>query len=189
MKNTALLVIDVQESFVHRPFWASAVQHYLTPYLAAQNALIKGFEQLQLPIVRVFHENEVGAPNGPFSVGNPLIRPLAGLASFEAAHTVVKHKHSALVGTDLSQWLHSHAIEKLVVSGIRTEQCCETTTRHASDEGWEIDFALDATLTFTMQNLDGSELSIDAIVQRTASVLSGRFATIVSAQQALDRLA
>jgi nicotinamidase-related amidase len=188
MKNTALLVIDVQESFVHRPFWSSATQHYLPSYLRAQNELIEGFKELELPIVRVFHENSVGSSAGPFSPGNPLIRPLEGLVPFEAAFTVVKHKHSALVGTNLGDWLKTQSVERLVISGIRTEQCCETTARHASDEGWEIDFALDATLTFEMQNLDGSPLSIDAILQRTASVLSGRFATIVSSRQALERL-
>ena len=38
---------------------------------------------------------------------------------------------------DGSVWLRNHGIEELLVTGIRTEQCCETTTRHASDaDSW-----------------------------------------------------
>ena len=78
-------------------------------------------------------------------------------------------------------------VEEVVVSGIRTEQCCETTTRHASDEGFEVDFVPDATLTFDMQHLDGSPLPAADIVARTTAVLRGRFATICSVEQALAR--
>jgi nicotinamidase-related amidase len=75
----------------------------------------------------------------------------------------------------------------LIVSGIRTEQCCETTTRHASDLGYEVDYAIDATLTFDMLNSDGSPLSAHFIKQRTATVLAGRFATVVTVEHALER--
>lgn len=42
--------------------------------------------------------------------------------------------------------LTKHGIRRLVVSGIRTEQCCETTTWHASDLGWAVDYVGEATL-------------------------------------------
>uniref|UniRef100_UPI0013D5342D isochorismatase family protein n=2 Tax=Pseudomonadota TaxID=1224 RepID=UPI0013D5342D len=67
---------------------------------------------------------------------------------------VVFHKarHSALVGSGLDVWLTENGIRKLLVSGIRTEQCCETTTRHASDLGYTVDYVSEATLTFAMTN-------------------------------------
>jgi nicotinamidase-related amidase len=73
----------------------------------------------------------------------------------------------------------------LLVSGIRTEQCCETTTRHASDLGWTVDFVLEATLTFDMLQPDGQPLSAADIKARTATVLAGRFATVCTVTQAL----
>jgi nicotinamidase-related amidase len=73
------------------------------------------------------------------------------------------------------------------VSGIRTEQCCETTTRHASDVGFEVDYVLDATLTFAMIHADGTVFSASEIRQRTATVLEDRFATVVSVEDALER--
>ena len=115
------------------------------------------------------------------------MRPLEGLAAIQAAAQFHKGRHSALVGTGLSVWLREQGIGRLIVSGIRTEQCCETTTRHASDEGFEVDFVPEATLTFDMKYLDGSALRAADIVARTAAVLKDRFATICSVEQALER--
>jgi nicotinamidase-related amidase len=89
------------------------------------------------------------------------------------------------VGTGLDVWLTQQGVQKLIVSGIRTEQCCETTTRHASDLGWSVDYVTDATLTFDMQNADGSNLSAADIKIRTATVLDGRFARVCTVAQSL----
>lgn len=180
--NTALLVIDVQESFRHRPYWQD---DHLAPFLAHSNALIDGCVARGVPIVRIFHVEGDAA----FSLASGHVRPLDGLARFEAAAEFHKHRHSALVGTGLTVWLHQQRIHRLIVAGIRTEQCCETTTRHASDEGFEVDFVPDATLTFDMKHLDGSLLKSSDIVARTTAVLTDRFATICSVAQALDRAA
>ena len=99
----------------------------------------------------------------------------------------MKHRHSALVGTGLEVWLTENGIQRLIVSGIRTEQCCETTTRHASDLGWQVDYVTDATLTYDMQQPDGTPLSAAEIKARTATVLTGRFATLCTVDEALAR--
>ncbi len=62
--------------------------------------------------------------------------PLKGLVDFTSAATFTKHRHSALVGSGLDVWLTENGLGRLIVSGIRTEQCCETATRHASDRAW-----------------------------------------------------
>jgi len=49
-------------------------------------------------------------------------------------------------------------MRRLIVAGISTEQCCETTARHASDEGFEVDYVGEATLTFAMQAPAGASL-------------------------------
>ena len=74
----------------------------------------------------------------------------------------------------------------MIVAGIRTEQCCETATRHASDEGWKVDYVTEATLTFDMQTPAGAMPSAAAIRERTETVLTGRFATLCTAAQALE---
>src|SRR5213076_2673641 len=96
-------------------------------------------------------------------------------------------RHSALVGTGLPVWLHQQGIKRLIVAGIRTEQCCETTARHASDEGWAVDYVTEATLTFAMKTPAGGTLSAAQLRERTETVLAGRFATLCSVDEALAR--
>src|SRR5437016_4190285 len=134
--NTALLLIDIQESFRHRPYFRDDA---LPPFLARVNALIDGCAGRGVPILRIFHADSDDAAN-PFSLASGHVRALEGLARCDAAAEFVKSRHSALVGTGLPVWLRQHGIGRLIVAGIRTEQCCETTTRHASDEGFEVDF-------------------------------------------------
>ena len=184
--NTALLVIDVQESFRHRPYFDPLA---LPAYLAEQNALIDGSVARGIPVIRILHSDGPETADNPFALASGHVRAMNGLSGFDAAATFVKHRHSALVGTGLDVWLTEHGIRRLIVSGIRTEQCCETTTRHASDLGWQVDYVTDATLTFDMVQPDGSPLSAAEIKARTATVLQGRFCTLCSVDDALSRAA
>lgn len=184
--KSCLIVIDAQESFRHRPFFS---EQGLPAYLAAQNALIAGCVARGVPVVRVFHRDGPAVPANPFSAESGQVRPLAGLADFDAAATFTKSRHSALVGTGLSVWLTQQGIGRLIVSGIRTEQCCETTTRHASDLGWQVDFVTDATHTWDMVQPDGQPLAAADIKARTATVLQGRFATLCTVDEALAHCA
>ncbi len=182
--KSCLIVIDVQESFRHRPYFDAAA---LPRYLQAQNALIAAGLADRIPVVRVLHADEPDTPDNPFSHASGLVRPLEGLMAFDAALTVHKARHSALVGTGLDVWLVQHGIGRVVISGIRTEQCCETTARHASDLGWEVDFVTEATHTFDMPDTEGRLLTVEQIRHRTAAVLDGRFAQVCSVAEATAR--
>jgi len=125
MSDAALLVIDVQESFRHAPYWSD---EDVAPFAERLQALIDGAVARGMPVLQVFHT----APAGHFSLASGHVRTLEPVAVRPDA-VFHKGKHSALVGTGLDVWLTQHGIRRLLVSGIRTEQCCETTTRHASD--------------------------------------------------------
>jgi nicotinamidase-related amidase len=179
-----LIVIDVQESFRHRPYFS---EKQVNAYLEAQNALIAQAQQGGIPIVRVFHVEGPKLASNPFAIESGHIKPMQGLADFDAALTVTKTRHSALVGTGLDVWLTQQGIQEVIISGIRTEQCCETTARHASDLGWKVTYALDATHTFEMQLLDGSALTTTDIKARTAVVLHGRFARVCNVTEVFEQ--
>lgn len=178
-RSTALLVIDVQESFRQRPYFDD---REAPAFFERCSMLVDGFEAAGLPIVRVLHVE----PEGPFSKASGLVVPMGELR-FEPAMTFEKNVHSAMVGTGLHGWLTARGVSRLVVAGIRTEQCCETTTRNASDLGFEVDYATEATLTFPMRTAAGRDVSPDEIRERTELVLSDRFATIVTAADAVER--
>ncbi|WP_417685193.1 isochorismatase family protein [Roseibium sp.] len=179
--DTALIVIDVQESFRHRPYF---VEDGLAAYLERQQVLIDGAKAAGIPVVQIFHVED----SGPFSEASGNVRTMAPL-NFEPDAVFRKRRHSALVGSGLDFWLVSNGIRRLIISGIRTEQCCETTTRHASDLGYAVDFVLDATLTFPMTDASGRTWSAAEITERTQLVLAGRFARILAADEVLAELA
>jgi nicotinamidase-related amidase len=112
------------------------------------------------------------------------VKTIAGLSITPDA-IFHKHSHSALVGSGLDVWLVQQRIRRLIVSGIRSEQCCETTTRHASDSGYDVDYVTEATLTFPMTDRHGRVWSTKEIKERTELVLEGRFARIVTVEDAL----
>jgi nicotinamidase-related amidase len=176
--NTALVVIDVQESFRHRDYWSDVD----TPaFFDRQQALIDGAKAIGIPVVQILHVE----PDGVFSLASGHVRTLTPLVITPDV-TFHKHRHSALVGSDLPVWLTENGIRRLIVSGIRTEQCCETTTRHASDLGYEVDYVSEATLTFAMTDAHGHRWSAQDIKARTELVLADRFARIATVVQALD---
>jgi nicotinamidase-related amidase len=181
MNQTALLVVDAQESFRHRPYWSDADA---PDFVRRLQSLIDGCVGRNVPVVQIFHTEDTGA----FSMSGGYVTTLEPV---KANPDVVFYKryHSALAGTPLSAWLNQRGIRRLIVSGIRTEQCCETTARHAFDSGFEVDFVTDATLTFamtsprTVRTFAAAELK-----ERTELVLGGRFARIATVEEALAEL-
>jgi len=177
VSDTALIVVDAQESFRHRPYWSN---DDAPAFLDKLQALIDGTRARGIPVVQIFHVEDEGA----FSFASGHVKAITGL-SIAPDVTFHKRSHSALVGSGLDVWLVQHGIRRLVVSGIRTEQCCETTTRHASDMGYAVDFAMEATLTFAMTGSDGRRWAPAEIQARTRLVLEDRFARIVTVDEAL----
>ena len=175
--DTALLVIDVQESFRHRPYWSDSD---IPSFLERLQALIDGAKAREIPVVQVFHVEE----SGPFALESGYAVPFREL-SLKPDAVFYKRSHSALIGSGLDVWLVQHGIRRVIVTGIRTEQCCETTTRHASDSGYEVDYVTGATLTFPMTDRHGRTWPSDEIKARTELVLDGRFARIATVEEAL----
>lgn len=176
--KTALLIIDVQQSFLHAPYWRD------DDVPAFREKLLKLFYatgERGWPIVRILHEES----DAHFSAASGLVQPMAWLPD---AHDVAfrKHVHNAFTGTGLESWLRERGIGRVIVSGIRTEQCCETTARVASDLGFAVDYVTEATLTFPMVHArSGCRYDVQDIKQRTELVLDDRFARICTVEDIL----
>jgi nicotinamidase-related amidase len=182
----ALIVIDVQESFRQRPYWRA---EELPAFLANVQALIDLCRARNIPVLQVFHEERTDDASDPFSRASGFVRPMAEL-SLRPQAVFYKHVHSAMFaettdGISLEAWLRYRGVTELLITGIRTEQCCETTTRHASDLGFNVRYITDATLTFPMRTRSGREVSAAEIRERTELVLDGRFARIQSTAEVL----
>ena len=182
----ALIVIDVQESFRRRPYFRD---EELPRFLRNVQSLINRCAGRGIALVQVFHEEPGDDPGNPFTAASGYVRAMPEL-SLRADAVFHKQVHSAMFarnvdGTSLEAWLRERGIDELLITGIRTEQCCETTARHASDLGFQVRYVSDATLTFPMQTRCGRAVSAQEIREHTELVLDGRFARVVSTAGAL----
>jgi len=176
LEGAALLVIDVQDSFVQRPYWP---QRNNADFERNVARLIDAFRAGGRPVIFVLHSQ----PDGPFAKDGPHYKLMDFIERRPAEPLVHKTTRNCFTSTDLLPILLRSGVQRIVIAGIQTEQCCETTARVGADLGFAIDFVTEATLTFPIPKSDapGAEvLSTAEIVERTEYVLRGRFARIVT---------
>lgn len=191
--NRALLIIDLQRSFEERPNW-SAVSN---PGIVSRvHRLLDASRAAGDLVVWILH-SEPG--NGTvFDPARGLVTLLDGPTPRDGEPVITKTSINAFTTTNLQQTLTTRGIRELVICGLQTEQCCETTARVASDLGFDVTFVTDATATFPIPHRDAptgrsidqvladpATLSTDEIITRTEYALAGRFATVRS----IDELA
>lgn len=169
MAQSALLIIDVQNSFLHRSYWSETD---LPAFKQALTALIAGCRSRGVLLADIFHDDG----EWPFDLASGLVARQPFLTHTPDV-TVYKHVHNALTESGLQQWLQERQVEHVIISGLRTEQCCETTARVASDLGYRVTFVTEATLTFPMTH-NNRTLSSDELKFHTETVLIDRFAAI-----------
>ncbi|GAB3152036.1 hypothetical protein GCM10027290_42140 [Micromonospora sonneratiae] len=193
----ALVVIDVQESFRQQPIW-SAISN---PDLVTQvDRLVTAARDSGDLVVWVLHT--APGSNTPFDPTSGYVRLIDGLVPAEDEPVITKTSRNSFTTTNLQQLLTARGIRELVVCGIQTEQCCETTARVAADLGFDVTFVTDATATFPIphrdapQGLTPAEILADPrtlqttdIVTRTEYALAGRFATIRTVAELTSQLA
>ena len=181
--GTALIVIDVQEAFDH-PRWGTRNNPDADRNI---ESLVTAFSASGLPVVFVQHES--AKPWSLFHPESPGHRFKHYLRAATPDLLVTKTVHSSFHGTpDLDAWLTAAGARSVVIAGITTNHCCETTARVAGDLGYDVLFALDATHTFDRVAPDGRHVAADELARTTATNLHQEFATVVSTAQVLEGL-
>jgi nicotinamidase-related amidase len=191
--NRALLVLDVQESFRRRPLWEAVS----APDIAARAARLAAAARTAGDLVVWVLHAEPGSGTA-FDPGLGHVRLMDGLAPGPGEPVLTKTSRNAFTTTGLQRLLTARGVGEVVVCGIQTEQCCETTARLAADLGYRVTFVTDATATFPIEHRDAppgrtvaeiladpATLPADQVIARTEYALAGRFAAIA----ALDDLA
>ena len=182
--RTGLLVIDVQRAFDQ---WEAAGKHRNNPQAVVRIAdLLAAFRAAKAPIFHIRHEGtRAGSSFLPRGPGYP-VKDEAKERDGEPV--IVKRVNSAFIGTDLETRLRADGIARLVICGATTNHCVETTTRMAGNLGFDTRLVRDATWTFDRTGPDGDIHTAEAIHAMTLANLSGEFATIVTADQAIAAL-
>ncbi|MFL6201786.1 MAG: cysteine hydrolase family protein [Thermoanaerobaculia bacterium] len=181
IEQSALLVIDIQDSFKLGPRWE---RRNNPDFEKNVDRLLQSWRAAGLPVIFVLHTD----PDPGFERDSPLVKVMDFLSPREGEPVLLKDTRNAFTSTDLQKRLDAQGVRRVVITGISTEQCCETTTRVAADLGYDVDFVTEATATFPIALPDGGELSTDEVVRRTEAVLRNRFARIARVEELLLEL-
>jgi nicotinamidase-related amidase len=175
LSESALLVIDAQDSFKVGPRWE---QRSNRDFERNVDALIQLYRGAGLPVIFFLHTDSDAA----FSTDSPHFKLMDFIKRRDDEPLFVKSTRNCFTSTALGPLLMERDVRRIVIAGIQTEQCCETTTRVAADLGYAVDFVTEATMTFPIPNHDapGEVLGVDAIVERTEYALRRRFARIAT---------
>jgi nicotinamidase-related amidase len=177
VRRCALIVTDMVNYFATpggRAFLPAALA--VAPRIAL---LLDAFRSCGAPVVFTRHGHD-----GPDDLGmlgrfySDHIREgaqeselVAWLAPRPGEAVLRKRTYDSFVGTDLEGLLRRQAVDQVLVTGVLTHLCCETTARSAFVRGFEVYVAADATATTTERLHLGSLL---ALADGFAPILSAR---------------
>ncbi|WP_338888660.1 cysteine hydrolase family protein [Rhodococcus sovatensis] len=175
LRRPALVVVDVQAGFDDSEFWGPRDNPACESNI---EALVNFWRMNSWPIVFVQHDSDNAlSPLSPSSQGHAFKDVIEGAPDL----LVRKRVNSSFYGTpDLDAWLRAEGIGQIVICGITTNHCCETTARMAGNLGYDTYFAIDATHTFDRLAPDGTTVPAATLSSITATNLHGEFATVVS---------
>ncbi|MFH1264069.1 MAG: isochorismatase family cysteine hydrolase [Pseudomonadota bacterium] len=152
--QTALLVVDMQTFFLDpkSPTYTCGGMAILPNV----KKLITAFREAKRPVIYTRHVHhpdrlDVGIMgwwwDGMCVEGSPESEIDPGLAPLPNEKVVLKHRYSSFFDTDLGTVLRCLKIEDLVISGIMTNMCCESTARDAYSRDYRVFFPADGTGT------------------------------------------
>jgi len=151
-ERAALFVLDMQEYFL------AESSHAFIPsapaILPGVQALVSTFGAYQRPVIFTCHENTPDDARQMRRWWRDLITPgsrEAGLVKgFDATLGKVIHKtqYDAFYETELEAALLADGVSQVVITGVMTHLCCETTARSAFMRGFEVFFCVDGTATY-----------------------------------------
>lgn len=151
-EESALLVLDMQAYFL------DVHSHAFIPsapaILPGINRLIQGYTRLRLPIFLTRHINQdrdVGLMNSWWREVITIDHPFSGFSvglTHGAGVEIIKPQYDAFYQTPLDDLLKKRNVRQVVICGVMTHLCCETTARSAFQRGYEVFFPVDGTATY-----------------------------------------
>jgi bifunctional isochorismate lyase / aryl carrier protein len=162
--KSALLVIDMQ-----RHFCDPASRFYVpqSDILAGKlHSLAELFDRSGRPVIFTRHIDSSQPDNLMLRWWSEKIRiddpasQIVDVFDAEKSVTVIKNQYDGFLHTDLERILRQKDVRQVVVCGVLTNLCCETTARSAFMRGFEVYFVKDGTATFSPEMHDAALLNL-----------------------------
>jgi nicotinamidase-related amidase len=188
-EKMALINVDMQGEFVDMTLGGSIV-------LDKVNKLASRCRESGILVVHTAHVVRADGSNtgvmgeiapivreGILNEGSDSVRLHKDLIVDESDIYLEKPKFGAFYGTDLETILRYRGIDTIIISGIATSICCETTAREAIVRDFRVFFLSDGTATY-----DIGELTAEQIQQATCTTLGFAFAQIIDVETMMKKL-
>lgn len=179
----ALLLIDIQNDY----FPGGAMELVGSPPAGVQaGKLLRAFRQRSLPIIHIQHvSTRQGAtfflPNTVGAQIHECVAPKVGETVFQ------KNFPNSFRETPLLEHLRKHEVTRLVIAGMMTQMCIDTTTRAATDLGFQCLLAHDACATKAL-SFGGATVSAENVQTAFLAALNGLFARVLSVEEICTNL-
>jgi nicotinamidase-related amidase len=179
--RSALLVVDMQGYFLDPS--AGAYTEGGPAILPNVKSLLQAFRAARRPVIFTRHVHHPGLIDagimawwwdGMCLEGSPESEIDPELAPLPGEKVIFKHRYSAFYNTDLETILRVLRVEDLVITGVMTNMCCETTARDAYQRDYRVFFPADASGSTTEDFHLASLLNLSygfAQITTTASIL------------------
>ncbi|RPF50393.1 cysteine hydrolase family protein [Aquisalibacillus elongatus] len=147
----ALLVIDVQNGM----FQQGNVVHNGSRLLQNISSLIDRARNTKTPVFYIQHNTPAGKPLEHGTTGweiHPDVAP-------NNQDTIIQKKTpDSFLNTSLNELLKKQGIEHLVITGIQSEVCVDTTCRRAFSLGYKVTLSSDGHSTFDTKNITANQI-------------------------------
>ncbi|MEQ8392916.1 MAG: cysteine hydrolase family protein [Thalassospira sp.] len=172
-ETAALILIDWQKGFSDLDYWGQRNN----PGAEENGAMLLAHWRAKgLPVIHVRHDST--APQSRLHPDHPG-HAFIDFAVPQADEKVYgKFVNSAFIGTTLEADLRARGINQIVLCGISTDHCVNTTTRMGGNLGFDVTIAADACFAFDRKLPDGRVFSADLVHDVALASLNGEFAAV-----------
>ena len=170
----ALLIIDVQNDY-----FEGGKSELCNPTSALQNIekALKRFRERNFPVIHVQHINiREGASFFLPNTHGVLIHQ--NIAPLDHDFLVIKHAPNSFFETNLSTILKENDINSLVICGMMSHMCIDTTTRACKDFGIKVTLLEDACATKDLR-FNEKTIPAETVHNTFMASLNGMFATVI----------
>jgi isochorismate hydrolase len=130
------------------------------------NSLIEKFDSSQLPIIFTKHINDDNNAGMMKNWWNEMITSenkfcdISDSVKYSGHKIINKSQYDAFYNTELEDYLKERNVKQLIVTGVMTHLCCETTIRSSFVRNYEVFFPIDATADYNLDFHKASFLNL-----------------------------
>ena len=172
--NTALVIIDIQNDY----FPQGKCELFLAEQaLTVTKTLLEYFRTKKFP---VFYVQHISPEDSAFFLSNTIGAQIhKDIEPLSSENVIVKHVPNSFHETTLHEKLASLSIKNLIMCGMMTHMCVDTSVRAAKDLGYHVTIISDACATKDLE-WNGRKLPASFINDVYMASLNGKFAEVMT---------